>query len=152
MPLPITDVVTSLQTGLIDGVYTSPMGCIALQWFTRVSYMTDLPVTHANGRVVVTKKVFDTLAPSAQAIVKESAKKYFAQLNEATGKEGTASLATSQAEGGRADGARGGGSGRLRRGGQDRSREAGRQLYTREVLDQTLQASPSAAGKGGSKP
>ena len=153
VPLPITDVVTSLQTGLIDGVYTSPMGCISLQWFTRVSYMTDLPVTHANGAVVITKKIFDTLSPSAQAIVKESGKKYFALLNEATGKEGTASLTTLKEKGvepiALAESDR---AGFEQVGGTVREKLIGT-LYTRQVLDQTLQALADVrAGKGGSKP
>lgn len=92
VPLPITDVVTSLQTGLIDGVYTSPMACIALQWFARVSYMTDMPVTHALGAVVVTRKVFDSLSPAAQTTLKESAKTYFAKLSDATDRESVESL------------------------------------------------------------
>jgi len=35
--LSITDVLTSLQTGLISTVYITPLACIAMQWFTRVS-------------------------------------------------------------------------------------------------------------------
>jgi TRAP-type C4-dicarboxylate transport system substrate-binding protein len=53
VPLPITDVMTSLQTRLVDGVYASPLGCLALQWFTRVESFTDFPVTFATGAVVV---------------------------------------------------------------------------------------------------
>ena len=92
VPLPITDVVTSLQTGLVDGVYTSPLGCISLQWFTRVSYMTDTPVTNAMGAVVVTRKAFEQLSPEAQATVKELSKKYFDQLAVETNRESAESL------------------------------------------------------------
>ena len=38
VPLAVTDVMTSLQTNLIDAVYCSPLACLALQWFTRVQY------------------------------------------------------------------------------------------------------------------
>ncbi len=92
VPLPITDVVTSLQTGMIDGVYNSAIACIALQWFTRVSAMTDMPVTYSMGAVVVTRKIFDSLSPSAQAILKESSREYFAKLNEATDREGAQAI------------------------------------------------------------
>lgn len=153
VPLPITDVVTSLQTGMIDGVYTSPMGCISLQWFTRVGYMTDLPVTHANGAVVVTRKIFDQISPSAQAVVKESAKKYFALLNEATGKEGAASLTTLQEKGIKTVALN-----ETDKNGFDTVGKTVREklvgtLYTQQVLDQTLQTLAQVrSGKAGGKP
>jgi TRAP-type C4-dicarboxylate transport system substrate-binding protein len=92
VPLPITDVVTSLQTGLIDAVYTSPYACIALQWFTRLSTMTDMPVTHALGAVVITRQSFEKLSPSAQATVRELAKEHFARLATATHGENEESI------------------------------------------------------------
>ena len=45
VPLPISDVLTGLQTGLIDTVAVPPVGAIALQWFTKAKYLTDLPIT-----------------------------------------------------------------------------------------------------------
>lgn len=92
VPLPITDVVTSLQTGMIDAVYTSPMACIALQWFTRVAAMTDLPVTYAMGAVVVRSKTFDELSPQARSVVKEASAAWFARLGEATAEENQKSI------------------------------------------------------------
>ncbi len=35
IPLSAPDVLTSLQTGVIDAVYGSSLACVALQWFTR---------------------------------------------------------------------------------------------------------------------
>jgi TRAP-type C4-dicarboxylate transport system substrate-binding protein len=69
VPLAVTDVMTSLQTGLIDGVYCSPLACLALQWFTRVSYYTDLPVTFASGAVVVSNTAFDKIPEAHRATV-----------------------------------------------------------------------------------
>jgi TRAP-type C4-dicarboxylate transport system substrate-binding protein len=92
VPLPITDVVTSLQTGLIDAVYASPYACIALQWFTRVSAMTDFPVTHAMGAVVVKRERFEKLSESAQATVKTAAETHFARLAVETTKQSEQSI------------------------------------------------------------
>jgi len=36
VPLPMSDVLTGLQTGLIDTVVTSPIGALALQWHTHI--------------------------------------------------------------------------------------------------------------------
>ncbi|NQT93343.1 MAG: TRAP transporter substrate-binding protein DctP, partial [Lentisphaerae bacterium] len=45
--LAVQDVLPALQTGLIDAAYSSPFGAVALQWHTKVKYMTDMPLTYA---------------------------------------------------------------------------------------------------------
>ena len=42
--LPVTDVLTGLQTGLIDIVAIPPVVALALQWHTKVKYVTKIPV------------------------------------------------------------------------------------------------------------
>ena len=61
VPLSITDVMTSLQTGLIDGVYSSPLAILALQWFTKTKYMYDYHLADAAGSVLISKKTFDQM-------------------------------------------------------------------------------------------
>jgi TRAP-type C4-dicarboxylate transport system substrate-binding protein len=87
IPLSIAHVRTSLQTGMVDGIYSSPYGCIALQWFTRVKYMTDIPVAHATGAFVVSKKAFAKIPPEHQETVKAIARKHLDRLVAATRKE-----------------------------------------------------------------
>ena len=48
IPLSLADVLTSLQTGLIDGVYTSPLACITLQWFTKIKYFVEKKCKNKN--------------------------------------------------------------------------------------------------------
>jgi len=67
--LPITDVLLSLQTGMIDAVYCSPMAALALQWFTRVEYISDVPFTHAMGAILMDKKAFEKLDGNEQGIL-----------------------------------------------------------------------------------
>src|SRR5512140_312868 len=43
VPLPLTDVLTGLQTGLITTIGATASGAIALQWHTKVKYLTDMP-------------------------------------------------------------------------------------------------------------
>ncbi|MFQ5584740.1 MAG: TRAP transporter substrate-binding protein DctP, partial [Calditrichia bacterium] len=71
IPLSITDVLTSLQTNLIDAVYTSPLACVSLQWYTRVKYMMDFPLTNAFGTILITKKMFNKMPPEYQQILVE---------------------------------------------------------------------------------
>ena len=69
IPLAITDVITSLQTGLIDSLYVSPLGLIALQWFEKVKYMLDVPMADATGAILITKKQFDRIPQEGQQLM-----------------------------------------------------------------------------------
>lgn len=72
VPLSITDVFTSLSTGLIDTVYCTPLASIALQWFTKTQYITSVPMTNGIGALVVSNDFFDTLPPDLQALLAET--------------------------------------------------------------------------------
>jgi TRAP-type C4-dicarboxylate transport system substrate-binding protein len=78
--LSITDVMTSLQTGLVDGVYGSALSVVALQWFSKIKYMFSLPIANASGAVLIHKKKFDKLTPANRKILKKLGRKYFRQL------------------------------------------------------------------------
>jgi TRAP-type C4-dicarboxylate transport system substrate-binding protein len=69
--LPLTDVLTGLQTGLIDIVAMSPIGALVLQWHTKVKYVTELPLVYTLGFMAIDKKSFDKLRDEDQAIVRE---------------------------------------------------------------------------------
>lgn len=69
--LPLTDVLTGLQTGLIDIVAMSPIGALVLQWHTKVKYITELPLVYTLGFMAVDKKAFGKLSEDDQAIVRE---------------------------------------------------------------------------------
>ena len=71
VPLSITEVLTSLSTNLIDTVYASPLGAIALQWASKVSYMSEVPMANGIAGVVVSKRFFDRLPPDLQELLEE---------------------------------------------------------------------------------
>jgi TRAP-type C4-dicarboxylate transport system substrate-binding protein len=69
--LPLTDVLTGLQTGLIDIVGSPPIGALVLQWHTKVRYMTELPLAYTLGFLAIDKKAFVKLSENDQAVVQE---------------------------------------------------------------------------------
>ena len=69
--LPITDVLTGLQTGLLDIVATSPVGAIAFQWHVKVKYLTETPLAYLFATLAVDKRAFSRLRPEDQAVMKE---------------------------------------------------------------------------------
>ena len=79
--LPLPDVLTALQTGLIDTVGASPIGAIALQWHTRVKYVTDTPLMYLYGILIIDRKVFDRIKPDDQKIVRSILVDVFNRLN-----------------------------------------------------------------------
>lgn len=84
IPLAAPDVLTSLQTGVVNAVYSSPLACIALQWYTRVKYMTDMPVTHGVSAVLVTNKALSKVSAADLATIREIARTNLAELTKKT--------------------------------------------------------------------
>lgn len=70
IPLAYSDVLTGLQTGLIDNVITSPIGALALQWHTHIRYVVDLPLNYLTATMVIDKKAFSKLSETDQAVVR----------------------------------------------------------------------------------
>ena len=81
VPLPLPDVLTGLQTGLIDTIGASTVGAIALQWHTRVKYVTDTPLLYLYGILIVKRQAFEKLAVPDQTVVREIMSAVFRQLN-----------------------------------------------------------------------
>lgn len=79
--LPLTDVLTGLQTGLIDTVAASPMGAIALQWHSKVKYLNETPLSYLYGTLIVSRKAFKKLSENDQEIVRKIMSETFARLD-----------------------------------------------------------------------
>ncbi len=84
IPLAAPDVLTSLQTGVIDSAYSSTLGCIALQWYTRIGYMTDVPITHGLGAALISKKAMRKISPDDLAILEEVSAPILRELTKKT--------------------------------------------------------------------
>lgn len=80
LPLAVPDVLTSLQTGLVETVFNSLYGSIVLQWFTKTQYISDIPFGYAYGCFLLDRKKFVKLPDSYQTMLKETAVKHFSQL------------------------------------------------------------------------
>lgn len=80
IPLSITDVYSSLQTGLIDAFYTSPLAALALQWFTQVKYVVQVPLANSAGAVLLSKRFYDKMPADLQEILVRNGRKFMAEL------------------------------------------------------------------------
>ena len=92
VPLSIIDVYTSLSTGLIDTVYCPPLGAIALQWFTKTRYVTNVPMANGIGALVVSRRFFQSLPQDLQKLLKSTGLKTGEKLIEVTRRDNRESL------------------------------------------------------------
>jgi TRAP-type C4-dicarboxylate transport system substrate-binding protein len=82
--LSIPDVLSSLQSGLVDTVYNSFYGSIILQWFTKAKYITDMPYGYAYGAFLLDGKKFGQLPDKYKELIHTTAAKHFPVLLEKT--------------------------------------------------------------------
>ena len=72
--LAMTDILTGLTSGMIDGLPAPPTAANAFQWFRQTKYMLDVGIAPVVGAVVVTKKAWSRLREGDRAKFLESAK------------------------------------------------------------------------------
>ena len=99
IPLPLSDVYTSLQTGLIDTAANTMSGALAFQWHTKIKHIVDLPLSYVVGEVVVDKKTFDALGEGDRKIIESEFTAGFARLEETTRKDNAAARDALKAQG-----------------------------------------------------
>ena len=81
IPLPLADVYTSLQTGLIDTAANTPAGAIAFQWHTKIKHVLDLPLSYVVGLMLIDKKAYDALTPDDRKALADEFGAAFARLD-----------------------------------------------------------------------
>lgn len=99
VPLSIIDVYTSLSTGMIDTVYAPPLGAIALQWFAKTQYITNVPMANGIGSLVVSRRFYQSLPQDLQKLLKRTGSETGAKLVAATRKDNVESLELMKARG-----------------------------------------------------
>jgi TRAP-type transport system periplasmic protein len=69
--LPVTDVLTGLQTGLLSIVATPPVGAIILQWYTKTRFVTSQPLTYTLGVMAIDKAALKDVSAADQSVLRE---------------------------------------------------------------------------------
>jgi len=81
IPLPLGDVLTGLQTGLIDTVAAPPIATLALHWHTQVRYLTDMPLLYSTALLIIDKNAFAKLSKQDQQITRDTMGRVFDKLD-----------------------------------------------------------------------
>ena len=79
--LPMSDVFTGLQTGLIETIASTSTGAIAFQWHSKISHMVDIPVLYVIGVLAVNEASFSKISPDDQKVVLDEMNQVFAIMD-----------------------------------------------------------------------
>ncbi len=92
IPLELTDVLTGLQTGLMVTVAGPAVAAVAVQWVTKVSYLTDLPLIYTYGTIIISEKALRGVSGEDQKIIQEELQKACERLDKAGRTENKAAM------------------------------------------------------------
>jgi TRAP-type C4-dicarboxylate transport system substrate-binding protein len=74
VPLGVPEVDAGLTSGKINAAYGSPVAAVALQWYSKVKYMTSMPMSFAIGATVISNDAVKKLSAADQQIVSDIGK------------------------------------------------------------------------------
>jgi len=97
--LPIAEVRTGLQTGLINTVACSPIGALALQWHTQVNYITDVPLFYLYAYLAIDAKAFAKISPEHQEIMRKEMGAVFKDINDQNRRDNADAMAALEKQG-----------------------------------------------------
>jgi TRAP-type C4-dicarboxylate transport system substrate-binding protein len=80
--MPVTDVMTGLQTDLLDSVTVPPVGAVVFQWHTRLKFITELPIAYVYAAMLIDKQAFSKLSVEDQAITREVMEGIYRKFNQ----------------------------------------------------------------------
>ncbi len=97
--LAMTDIMTGLQTGMIDGVPSTPLAALSFQWFRQTPYMLDVGLAPLIGGTVVTTKAWSAISDADRAKMLDAAARAEKFLEVEVPKQDAASIAEMQKRG-----------------------------------------------------
>jgi TRAP-type C4-dicarboxylate transport system substrate-binding protein len=71
-----TDMLTSLNTGMIEGFATTPIMAFTARWYEQAKYMPDASWGHLPGATIVSKEVWDKIPAEIQIKLQTIAREY----------------------------------------------------------------------------
>jgi TRAP-type C4-dicarboxylate transport system substrate-binding protein len=99
VPLPLPDVLTGLQTGLLDTVSSSPIGTVILQWFTKVKYLTVSPLLYSYGTFAFSKEAWEKIPAADRPVVREILLREVRKLDAQNRRDNDAAMETLRKQG-----------------------------------------------------
>lgn len=74
IPLGVPEVDSGLTSGKINACYGSPLAAVALQWYSKVKYMTSMPMSYGIAATVMSNKAIEKVSAEDRKTVEKIAK------------------------------------------------------------------------------
>jgi TRAP-type transport system periplasmic protein len=99
VPLAATDIMTGLQTGMIDSYPTTPLLGLTLQWYRQTPNMVGMGLAPLVGGLVMTKTAWSKIAPADQKKIMAACAKLQHRLEVEVPRQDTTAVAEMQKRG-----------------------------------------------------
>ncbi len=99
IPANVTDVLTALQTGLLETVFGPPTAAIAVQWHTKLRYYNAMRLTYAVGGVFLSTAAWNSVPAAHRETVRSSFDKHCRMLTPKVRQSDVEALDFMQAQG-----------------------------------------------------
>jgi TRAP-type C4-dicarboxylate transport system substrate-binding protein len=80
VPLAISDMMTSLQTGMIQAIPVTPLSALAFQWYQQTPNMLDIGLAPLVGATLITERAWSRIDAADQASMQAASSEAEAQL------------------------------------------------------------------------
>ncbi|MFI5371234.1 MAG: TRAP transporter substrate-binding protein DctP [Candidatus Eisenbacteria bacterium] len=94
-----TDILSGLQSGMLDAIYITPLAALSLQWFRTTPYMSEIGLAPLVGGTIITKSAWSKLSAADQQAITASCHKLELQLEAQVPKQDSTSVAEMQKRG-----------------------------------------------------
>jgi TRAP-type C4-dicarboxylate transport system substrate-binding protein len=74
VPIPVTEILTGLQSGLINAFVAPPIAALSFQWFGLAKNMTDLKWVSLVGATVISSKIWREIPQETRRLLLDSAR------------------------------------------------------------------------------
>ena len=79
--LGLSDILTGLQTGMVDALYAPPVAVAAFQWFGQATHMSAMAIGPTFGGVVITRRAWEKIPDDLRARLLAEARRTAAELD-----------------------------------------------------------------------
>ncbi len=93
VPLATTDILTGLQTGMVDVIPSPPLAALLLQWYRQAPYMLDLGVAPLVGGTVISARSWQRIGVADQQALLAAASRTEERLETEVPEQDTAAIA-----------------------------------------------------------
>ena len=83
--LPVADVLTALQTGLLDSVFVPAETAVALQWHSKFRFVVNRPFWYLTSFMVIERRAFERLGRYAQHVVASEFQQVYCEMDRTSG-------------------------------------------------------------------